>query len=150
MAGWVVFQQCHTDKPLTTKTKEMWTFFFSPVNIFIEFGKFQKQTKLRVKLADRVKCGESGSSLCCTARNYIQQKLLSISFFDGGQWSESESGVKCEEAKSAFIAALALPMQIFIRKASDSIVTVLLALQWLSVHPCYREIGWNYILFMLG
>lgn len=98
----------------------------------------------------QIKCEGAGSSLCSTARNYTQQKLLSIAFFDRGQWSESRSWVKCEEAKIAFIAALALPMQIFIRKASDSIVTVLLALQWLSVHPCYQEIGWNYILFMLG
>lgn len=98
----------------------------------------------------QIKCEGAGRSLCSTACNYTQQKLLSIAFFDRGQWSESGSWVKCEEAKIAFIAALALPMQIFIRKASDSIVTVLLALQWLSVHPCYQEIGWNYILFMLG
>lgn len=58
---------------------------------------------------------------------------------DSGQSPGVELSVR--KQKIAFIAALALPMQIFIRKASDSIVTVLLALQWLSVHPCYQEIG---------
>lgn len=33
-------------------------------------------------------------------------------------------------------AAAALPMQIFIGQAADSIVTVSPALQWLDVQPC--------------
>lgn len=70
----------------------------------------------------------------------IYNKTCSPSLSLPGDSGQSER-VKCEEAKIAFIAALALPMQIFIRKASDSIVTILLGLQWLSVHPCYQEIG---------
>lgn len=44
--------------------------------------------------------------------------MLSITFSAKGQWSEQcRSSVKWEEANSAFTAALALPMQIFIRGA---------------------------------
>lgn len=50
-------------------------------------------------LSRQIKCEEAGSSLGCTATNYTQQKLPSVSFSDKGQWSESGSRVKCEEAK---------------------------------------------------
>lgn len=80
------------------------------------------------------------SSLCSTARNYTQQKVRRASFSDGD--GAQSQGVEVNARKQKLLPLLlALPMQIFIAKAGDSIVTVLLALQWLSVHPCCQEIG---------
>lgn len=57
---------------------------------------------------------------------FTLQKASHSSFFAAGQQSVWESSVVCEGSpKIAFLAVVALPMQIFIGMASDSIVTIL-------------------------